>query len=362
MKPLPVIDLAGSPHQRGLQHGRALRDQIRENVRVYFERYDLSAAMPRAEVLQRADRFRRAIAEQSPDYAEQMRGVAVGSGCSEGEIAALNVRFELLYQRWGEQLQVVDGCTAFAVLPHRSATGAMLTGQNWDWIPRVQCAVLRTRRADGPDSVAFTEAGIVGAKIGFNSAGVTLTVNGLMSLADDWTRLRRPFHVRCDDVLAAGSMHDALAALVSEPRNCSANFLITGAPDSAVSVETAPAVHMELRPEGNSGSVVHSNHFVDCNCIGVQEPPNDRRPHSRYRRERLSDQIAGSRAPVTVEQLKRWLAEHEGEPEGMCRHDEASPDYDQIVTVTSAIIEPTERRMHITPSQPCLGGWQTIEL
>ena len=49
--------------------------------------------------------------------------VADGSGFAPDDIAALQVRYEILYYQFGKNAQSedVDGCTAFAVLPEASA-------------------------------------------------------------------------------------------------------------------------------------------------------------------------------------------------------------------------------------------------
>ena len=56
------------------------------------------------------------------------------------------------------------------------------------------------RRSRGPSSVydapatwtlAFTEAGIFGGKIGLNSAGLGLAINGITTVDDDWAPARR---------------------------------------------------------------------------------------------------------------------------------------------------------------------------
>ena len=91
-----------------------------------------------------------------------MRGVADGSGFAPDDIAALQVRYEILYYQFGHNAlsEDVDGCTAFAVLPEASTNGHLLVGQNWDWIPQVQGAVLH---ATDPERDwkrwPFTEAG-----------------------------------------------------------------------------------------------------------------------------------------------------------------------------------------------------------
>ena len=63
----------------------------------------------------------RAIKEQSPHYYAAMQGVAEGAGVSFEDIAALNVRYEILYYEFGvgDMQAGIDGCTSFAVLPER---------------------------------------------------------------------------------------------------------------------------------------------------------------------------------------------------------------------------------------------------
>src|SRR5438093_2985317 len=159
-----------------------------------------------------------------------MRGVAAGSGFDLVEIATLNVRYELCWFELGRNA-LAEGCTSFAVPPGRSASGHLLLGQNWDWIPGVQGAILRAIEPDGLETLSFTEAGIVGGKIGLNSVGLGLAINGLLSTADDWSRLAPPFHLRCYQVLRSRSFDSAARTVIDPPRACSTNVLIAPTPD-----------------------------------------------------------------------------------------------------------------------------------
>ena len=157
-------------------------------------------------------------------YFLALRGVADGSGVPLQDIVVLNMRYELLYFQYGVNA-LVDGCTSFAVLPRATHTGHLLLGQNWDWIPEVRGAVLHTRDDDGLETLSFTEAGIVGGKIGLNSVGLGLAINGLYTTADDWSRLKTPFHVRCYDILRSRTLEQAMSVVTDTPRACSTNFL-----------------------------------------------------------------------------------------------------------------------------------------
>lgn len=270
---LPLVQLTGAPYEQGVQHGRALRERIAHNLTVYYDRFLREANVEREEVLGRARRYAGAIGRQNVDYFAGMQGIAAGSGFDLDEIAALNVRYEILYYHrvvLARQAPLVDGCTAFALSPATSANGNLVIGQNWDWIPEVAGAVLRTQHEDGLESIAFTEAGIFGGKIGFNSAGVGLAVNGITSMADDWSRLSAPFHVRCYEILRQRNLAAAREVVAGETRACSANFLIAQAPDQVLNLEAAPHTIHELTWE--DGCLVHTNHFVEPEAIAVQEP------------------------------------------------------------------------------------------
>jgi isopenicillin-N N-acyltransferase-like protein len=153
----------------------------------------------------------------------------VGARVDFDDIVTLNVRYEILYYQFGINAPT-DGCTAFAVSPERSADGHLLIGQNWDWVPDVRGAVLRTLDPDGHWTLSFTEAGVVGGKIGLSSAGIGLTINGLTTTSDDWSRIGKPFHLRCYEILRARDLNRAIAIAAERPWACSANPAAARAP------------------------------------------------------------------------------------------------------------------------------------
>lgn len=226
---LPVLHLRGAPYEQGLHHGKELKPRIADNLRIYFDRFQGEGKVSRPEVLERAGRYLKAIQVHNHDYFENLCGIADGSGLDLDELAALNVRYEILYYQFGVNA-LADGCTAFAIMPHVSANGHLLLGQNWDWIPQVQGAVLHTVEADGLETVSFTEAGIVGGKIGLSSTGLGLAINGMTTTDDDWSRLSKPFHLRCYEILRSRSFEAAIRVITDSDRACSANFLLAQIP------------------------------------------------------------------------------------------------------------------------------------
>jgi isopenicillin-N N-acyltransferase-like protein len=356
---LPLIHLDGEPYDQGHQHGTALRDQIGHNLDVYYDRFQREGQLAPDEARARAARYQ-PLLDGSP-YFDTLTGMAAGSGQALLDLLVLNVRYELLYYQYGVcGVGGPDGCTSFAVLPPASANGHLLLGQNWDWIPQVRGAVLHTHEPDGLETLSFTEAGIVGGKIGLNSAGLGLAINGLISTTDDWSRLEMPFHVRCYEILRRRTFHEALRLVVPGKRACSANFLIAQTPDQAVDIESAPDSVRELYAA--SHSLVHTNHFLDPGQLGVEEPVTERRPHSYWRQTRM-EALLDARPTIAVDDLEAALRDHDHYPDSICRHENLDdPPEERCLTVTSAIMDLEERSLRLTDGPPCEHAYQPFAI
>ena len=347
---IPVLELSGTAREQGRQHGEGARERIERNLEVYFERFEREGHITRDEVLRRAELYWDVIQTLNADYAEGVRGVAEGSQTELMEIVALNVRYEILYHQFTETAMGVDGCTAMAVSPERTASGHLLMAENWDWIPQAQSVMLHINSGD-QHSACFSEAGIVGGKIGLNVHGLGLAINGLISTDDDWARLAKPFHMRCYEILRQRSLDDAVRIVTDGKRACSANFLLAQAGTGIVNVESAPFATRQSQPD--NGWVAHTNHFVDPAAIGVTEPPSEKRPHSQHRL-RKADELLGERPPIKADDLSAILRDHDGRPYSICRHiDEAEPPEEHYQTVVSAVMDLDERALWVSDGPPC---------
>ena len=371
---LPLVELAGHPRAWGLAHGMKARGRIARNVELYSQRFGYWTGASPDELRKRAEAYREVIARSNPSYYAVMEGIAEGSDQELLDIVAVNVRYEILYSGFaargmehkGSGLAVSGGCTSFAVAPSHSANGHLLIGQNWDWIPEVEGLLLRTQAPDGTRQLAFTEAGIAGSKIGLNSHGIGLAVNGLVSNADSWSRLRKPFHVRCWEILAAQRFVTAADAVSGEARACSANFVLAqaGTPPRIVNLETAP--EGECRLEATDGFVTHTNHFLDQDKLGIWQPLAEDRMSTFHRFARsqslLKDRIdRGHR--IGLEDLKAMLRDHEGTPDCICRHEDPErPPEERFATVVSAILDLDAKEMYVASGPPCTSRYRRISL
>jgi isopenicillin-N N-acyltransferase-like protein len=369
---LPVLSLKGSPYQIGYKHGKKARPEIEHNLEVYFRRFKSETELSHDVAISRAAKFLEAISRVNPEYSETMKGVAAGSGQEILDITALNVRYELMYSQFSKiglkPVPKTFGCTAFAALPTAVDNGHLIMAQNWDWIPEVKGLFLKVKSENAPEVLSFTEAGVVGGKIGLNSEGVGLLINGIVSSKDDWARLMKPFHVRCWEILRSKTLGSAVKIIAEGQRNCSANFILGQqrklGSGKVVDIESAPEAVCELEPD--RGAVAHTNHFSNPKILGVKQVLDEERLSTlqRYRRiQKLLDGTVRAGQKLDLNMAQSMLRDHHGKPESVCRHSNLKlPEYERYETVVSMVIDLYSRKMWATVGSPCSAEYQSLTL
>ncbi len=358
---IPIVTLRGSPYEQGLAHGQQARTLIARNLEIYFYRFERETKLPKAEVLRRAGLYLRVIEKLAPKYAEAMRGVAEGSQRELLEIAALNARYELIYSEVTRQALTPDGCTSFVALPPKTANGHVLIAENWDWIPGVHGLVLKIHEPGLPDMLCFTEAGIVGGKIGLNAAGLGLAINGLNSEHDNWALLAKPFHVRCWEILRCSDFEQAVRVVTEGERSVSANFLIAQAPDRAIDLETAPTGISRLFPQ--DGWLAHTNHFIDLRAAGLTRTvQTSKRPSTEQRLARAQHLLRTS-SRLSLERAIEILRDHDDFPYSLCRHPDPNfPPEERYQSVVSVMMDLHEKTLMIASGPPCQHEYGALRL
>jgi isopenicillin-N N-acyltransferase like protein len=364
MTDIPLLTTQGDAHACGLAHGRRFAREIADNLATYLRRFAVSG-LNRESAFAEAARWREAIGAQNGAYAEEMRGIAEGSGQSEDAIALLNARYELAFTLFGQEarahapaveLIAPDGCTTFGLLPEATADRHTWLGQNWDWLEGVhgRTFVLHARRATQPSFVCLTEAGIAGGKMGVNECGIGLVENGLASTHDGRNPYEKPFHVRCREVLNAERFEDAPRPVTDTARTCSANFVIGAAGGKAVDIESSPDHVSRLDPQ--DGVVTHSNHFL---TEGHGESLLEKiSPNTLYRADRMRALLQVHRGALSFAHMRAAAADHFGAPYAICRHPDARESGDKrTMTVGAVLIDLEARTMHVANGPPCTNDY-----
>lgn len=361
MPSLPVLELGPDPRERGRIHGETLGAAVRDNIETYLARFEVAGA-PRASVMAQSEEWLAFMRGDNAEYAEEMAAIAASAGVSETEIAMLNARFEITYLAFGAEARTAnrrleqEGCTSFGLMPEATASGKTLLCQNWDWLEKVhgRTYVQRIRRSSKPgegkpDMIGFSEAGIVGSKMGVNAAGIGLCVNGLVTPMDGTTGMRKPFHVRCREILDAWRFDQALTPVVQTDRTASSNFLIGHADGEIIDIEATPEFCSYIYPV--DGLVVHANHLVkETRTTSQMERIS---ANTLYRGPRLDRILRKDIGRLDKAKIVAALQDDFSTPAAICRLADLSlPPEKRVITVAGVIIDLADRVLHVSDGPP----------
>ncbi|MGD6753732.1 C45 family autoproteolytic acyltransferase/hydolase [Streptomyces sp. BH105] len=363
---LPVVEISGTPLDRGRQYGEAVRPQLRAAIGYYEQAFGQSAGLTWDRVTARAARWLEPVRAYAPELLDEMRGIADGAGVDVLDVLALNARGEVIYDRSFRDMEVpeepAEGCTSFAAFGEASGDGHVWAGQNWDWRAGVADTVVMIRIVQPPKPTVImqVEAGQIGRQ-GANSAGIALNANGLGGRFDDAIGLPQTVVRRA--VLDTHTVTDALDVLCRTRAHIASNALLTCREGFAVDLETTPAGIGWMYP--TNGLLVHGNHYQ----AGVPAAlAADYRPMSSDslvrvpRAEQGLTALRGSGGPDESRKLiKEAMSDHLGLPESLCTHPDARrPEVKHWMTLVSSCVDLTSGDYHVTAGTPCDRDYQHL--
>lgn len=354
IQPCPFVDVAGSPYERGRQHGAAVPARVKRSIELYGGQLgDLGYGAAAKSAL--IGEFAREIEAFGAHYVEEMRGIADGAGVPLEDIVMINARTEviakarLVKNRPVEVTEELDdGCTGAIILPERSADGTLIHGQNWDW--KAECAetaiVLRVRRDDGPDFLTFVEAGGL-ARCGMNEAGICITANYLES-ERDFTQPGVPLALIRRKVLEQEHLAFAIKAVATTPKACSNNMMLSTVKGFGIDFECAPDEAFPLYP--SDGLIVHANHWVGQVALTkLRDTGTPRVPESFYRDWRVRKLLDQAGEKLTADDLKHALFDDFLTPHSVCRPPRPNDTGNLSATVAMVIMQPAKGLMEVCP-------------
>lgn len=336
--PAPLIEVSGSPEERGAQYGEAARDRVRLGIAHYEEQLGRSA-LKREEIHALVGAFVPAIAAFDADHVPEMRGIARGAGVAFEDVVLLNARTEILKLGARKRRQAEGGgdleCTGIVVTGEATADGRLIHAQNWDW--KVDCAetavVLKITRDGAPDILTFTEAGAL-ARCGLNSAGIAITANYLQS-DRDYTQSGVPLALIRRKVLQQQSLALAMHAVYATPKSASNNMIVSHPAGVIIDFECAPDETFQIHPD--RGILVHANHWQSPVALAkLKDTGVATTPDSLYRDLRVRDLVSPHRGRVTMDIIKQALFDDFQSPWSVCRPPRAN--FAGTITATVAMV------------------------
>ncbi|MBS3182917.1 C45 family autoproteolytic acyltransferase/hydolase [Leucobacter manosquensis] len=360
-----VLEVSGTPRERGRQYGAGASDLIAAAIGYYSEALTQQTGMTWAEITESAAQWLPVSERLAPHLVDEMRGIAEGAGVSFLEIVTLNVRGEFVYNHQtrsaesaaaDDERDAVDGCTSFFLTGQASGTGHTLVGQNWDWrtLTAGTTLVLRIVQDPLPTVIMQLEAGQVG-RHGANSAGIALNANGLGGSFGSETGLPQTIIRRL--VLDRNDLAGALKTLVKTRPHIASNALLAHRSGYGIDLETTPHGVDWIFPDAQ-GVIAHTNHFqasVPPQLAGHYRPVS---ADSLLRLPRVKaglDRVAAARdADESLALVRAAMSDHLGFPEGVCTHpDSSSPRLKQWSTLLSSCVDLTTGEYRVAPGFPC---------
>jgi isopenicillin-N N-acyltransferase-like protein len=348
-----LIEIAGSPYDRGCQHGAAAAREIAIGIGHYAAQVaELGLSRPSLNAV--IDGYEPIMEAFSPALVEEMRGIAQGAGVDFRDIVLINARTEIL--KIAANADVLpglrdaveaDGCTSVVVEPKASAEGKLIHAHNWDWKMEAAEAVVvvRVRNEDGPDCLLFTEAGAV-CRFGMNSSGVAITANYLES-ERDYEKIGVPLTMIRRRMLEEPQFSLGLRCIYTTPKSGSNNMLVSESNAGlALDFECAPEETFMVDPV--DGLLVHANHWQSPVALGKLKDTGIRNmPDSLYRDRRVRELLRPQIGSLTVADVKAALLDNWATPWSVCRPPRPSLTTNLSATVVTLIMQPASGRMEI---------------
>jgi len=356
---MQVIEVAGSHRQMGAEFGEACRD----DVRGLFEARVLNAieqaktygghSVTEAHLIEIAKASLPIVQDYHPAGFEELQGIAEGSGLGLERVWVMNALTDLrdiaAYTDVALWAPPVDGegCSSFIVKGDSSADGTGFVGQTWDLstsnMPFVR--IVKRRPAQGPATVCLTTVGCL-SLIGMNEHNVSIGTTNIRTL-DARKRVCYLDVIHC--ALHQEDLESAVRVMAEAPRAGAHYFYVMDGQGRAAGLECSAQQHARI--DVKTGHYVHCNHMLEEAVRGL-EAQGTPVQSSMHRQGRLSTLLSGAQGQMDAARLQGFLADHDGQDRGICRH-----DFNGISSNGSVIMNPEARRLWTVHGPACEGSW-----
>jgi isopenicillin-N N-acyltransferase like protein len=334
-----LIQVAGTPHQRGALMGQAFADAIARSV-AFNRRYLAAHGLERDSLERLLDPYVDASVVAVPHLVEQIRGTAEGAGQPFLDLFFANA-FEEVYGIVEPAGPPLERCTDVVL---RDAARTLL-GHNEQWYAGDDGTVglVLDVSDDGPAVLAPVVAGTL-PLVGLNERGGAF---GTMSLSADDERVGVPRALVARGVLEAGHPAEAFARADLEGRAGGYSFLCAFPGGETCIIESTATTASTYTAD------VHTNHALDPSVAAAACEPS---AGSRSRLVRAEALAAG--AAATVEGLARVLADHGADGQDICVHPDLAEGDEGSTILFAMICEPESRSLWLAPGHPCTATFE----
>lgn len=342
---LPRHTFTGTPTEIGEQYGTACRELIHEHIGRLRERFERAGISP-ALAAERSLEYRDAVRAVSPDFDEELAGLAAGAGLSLGEAYLLQLRAEIYADLIGD-LEASNECTTFAFEGSATADGGTLTGQNAD-LPAMYgdlLIVAEFRQIGAPAILMVVPAGQI-SYIGINDVGLSAFANFLS--CDGW-RTGYPRYLFTRLALQQTNLAAAIDSVERLSRASSRNLLLQGG-GKAIDLENTPERMAKLEPI--DGRLFHSNHYLASELQDAELSDGDRLLNSEIRYQRMHELAGPGTGRMSIERLAEVMRDRHDPRNAISVEAGDSHEFGEYMTVCGVIAQPEAALLWVSAGPP----------
>jgi len=353
IRPLRVVELEGTPRERGRAHGEALKPLVQEFIERWKYRLRQVYQENPDELIDRfmeETRFVDAVKRWAPRLLDEVEGIGEGADVDFNTMFTVQCGDE---QWWWfpERYDHVERCSALGCF--REGDSPALLAQNGDLSNLYDGfqALLHVKHSGSIlESYVCTHAGLIAAW-GLNNQPVGICCNTVIDLNHAVDGLPVAFLVRM--VLEQPSLEKAVE-FVRRVRHASGQNYVIGGLERVVSLECSANKVVEYLPYDGARRTYHTNHPLVNDDIVLPLRPRAGTTHARF--DYLDSRLRDPKKRVTVDAIKNILGSHEGP---VCVHNNNQPVGGvTFMSLIYVLTKPPE--LHITTGPPCSSEWKTL--
>ncbi len=248
--PFQVLRVSGSNYDIGFQIGSKFKDKIKDALsqsnKLKFLRKEDESNPKKFNQLETIGQ------KHFPQYIEEIKGIAEGSGLEYRDIALMNFKYEY-----------PEGCTSIIF----KTKNRMLLGHNEDGAKEnlENSFLVIANPKSGIPFFSFCYPGLLPGAFSFNSKGLVQTGNW-MPTPD--IRIGIPRHLIDRHVVEAENVDDALKRALLDGRASGFSYNIASIEGRAVNLETTSQKHHVTEI---TDKYIHTNHYVSTGLRDIQE-------------------------------------------------------------------------------------------
>lgn len=326
---LHLLWLKGSPYEMGYQHGRLLREQIREGAMPYhaFPIYNLPPFSQMAPWMKWLlvryydwTVFRSLMKHAPARFLEEVKGLADGSGLTFDLVLRGNLLSEFnmittktLKKMMLRRLQPAHECTSFAAFGSMTRDGSLIMGRNTDYngagLWDVTQTVFFYAPKEGYSYVNVGSAGLIKCNSCMNERGLCL--GGHFLFSDDVTADGEGFTALEHEIMQhAASIDEAYQIVSGRKRAGVFAYLLASAEQKQAAVIDATASRTGLR--WAEGDAIWETNFMTCEetrevddmfALGITK-------YSLSRYKRMEELIQQNASSITPQRAASFMGDH----------------------------------------------------